>query len=200
MSYQLTFDISSYWHAGTGRGDGAVADAVVARTAEGLPYLPGRPVQGLLRAVLALGALARAIPSGEAERLFGSAGVAADMDADDRDRELEEARFRTEPGRVRVSSATLGTDWTAWARSGPPELPLLFGRFATTALDEHGVARDQTLRVIEVTPPMELVAHLDGLDEQGARALEAVLPWIRSLGSHRNRGLGRVEVRLEGEA
>ena len=46
---RLRFEIQSFWHAGSGRGDGAVADATVLRSRAGLPILPGRTVKGLLR-------------------------------------------------------------------------------------------------------------------------------------------------------
>ena len=45
----LTFTLLSYWHAGTGAGRGGDADAVVQRDDDGLPYLPGKSVKGLIR-------------------------------------------------------------------------------------------------------------------------------------------------------
>jgi len=201
MKVEIEFDIVSFWHAGTGRGDGAVADAVVARTAAGLPCLPGRTVKGLLRDAAELGEEAGVVPAGRTAHWFGHGVLDLQGDADERDRALEEARFLTTPGRLAVSSATLPEAWERWAEGDPAERSAFFQRFATTALDERGIAKDQTLRVIELAVPLCLRATLDGLEgEEDARAFADCLLFVRCLGSHRNRGLGRVEVRMAGRA
>ena len=45
----VDFSILSYWHAGSGQGRSAVSDALVQNDRNGLPFLPGRTVKGLLR-------------------------------------------------------------------------------------------------------------------------------------------------------
>ena len=197
---RLRFEIQSFWHAGSGRGDGAVADATVLRSRAGLPILPGRTVKGLLREACDLASRAGVMAPDKVTRWFGS--PVAQATPDNREKKMEEARYRTEAGTLRVGSATLGEGWEAWAAGAAssneaPRPELLFRTLTTTALRD-GVALDHTLRTVEVAIPMTLHAHLDGLEEGDVELLRAALPFIRSLGSHRNRGLGRVVVSLEG--
>jgi hypothetical protein len=202
---QLELDILSYWHAGTGKGAGAVLDALCHRTAEGLPFLPGRTVRGLLREALQravdLQAIAPASWGGRpaVEWAFGT-GVAKGRN-EDRVNALEEMRFTSTEGNLRVSSAVLGKSddearrWQTWAKRYPPKLEHLFRPFASTKVADDGKAADKTLRATEVAVPMQLYAWVEGPDgEPWQDALPIAAHFIRGLGSHRNRGLGRVAV------
>ena len=217
MKARARFELLTYWHAGTGRGDGERADAVVQRTADGLPFLPGRTVKGLLRHAVELGRrVGMGIQHEDVVRWFGSA-IEGPSDTEDRVDRLEAARFSTREGVLRVGSAELGADWAAWARSvgsaarsvarahgddpalaQVPELAPLFATLASTSISETGVAAERTLRTLEVAVPMALVAELEGPDGDGwLAALQRVSPFLRALGSGRNRGLGRVALTLE---
>jgi CRISPR/Cas system CMR subunit Cmr4 (Cas7 group RAMP superfamily) len=46
--FTLTFELQSYWHIGDGKQAGVYADALV-RKDNGLPYIPGKSINGLLR-------------------------------------------------------------------------------------------------------------------------------------------------------
>ncbi len=200
MDGTVVFEILSWWHAGTGRGGGPRSDAVVARTAQGLPYLPGRTVKGLLRNAVRLGVAAGVARPNQLEDWFGSDLVRGDPD--DRVSKLEgEARFNTTTGVLRFESAMLGPEWAAWAAQNPRERERLFDTLASTSIDADGVARDETLRVIEASVPMVLEARVTGLTEESREVLEQVLPlFLRGLGSYRHRGLGRVHVHLKAGA
>lgn len=189
----LELELLSYWHAGTGRGDGEQADAVVCRSPGGLPFVPGRSVKGLVRSAAALGAACGMLDPGDVTAWFGTALV--DGGSDDRTRRLEQARFRTEPGVLRFSSATMGAAWEAWGlhADGEARAPL-FSRLATTRIKD-GIAEDRTLRTVEVAVPMALRGTIDGPDGGWTDGIRAVLPLIRGLGTGRNRGLGRVAAR-----
>lgn len=198
----LVLDILGFWHPGTGRGDGALADAAVHRTREGLPHLPGRTVKGLMRAAAALGAEAGLLTREEVNACFGSPPPATS--ADDRVMKLEEGRFTSDPGTLRFGSALLGADaasqqaWAHWAASNPKNTQPLYGRFASTRVGKAGVAEDATLRTIETVVPLTLHAPVRGGPDTPWAALdEAVRLFLRGLGGHRNRGLGRVDARLE---
>ncbi len=74
-----------------------------------------------------------------------------------------------------------------------------------TAIEETGVAKEGSLRGIEVYVPMPLTAPIDWIgedDEAAANAAFAMLarslPLVEGLGAHRTRGLGRVALTLEG--
>lgn len=201
----LKVEIHTFWHAGTGRGDGPAADAVVLRSAEGLPVLPGRTLKGLLRdaAELLEGAggdgKAGAPAPGRAAQLFGSSsqGEAAHG----------AARFATEPGLLRFGSAELGRGfeeqaaWRSWAagEEGRAGLPHLFQTVSSTAIGEGGVIQGGSLRTFEVVVPMTLHAPLEAVADDSAweADLEAILPLVREVGSKKSRGFGRCTVSME---
>jgi hypothetical protein len=204
----LKFDVVSFWHAGTGRGAGAELDAVAHRTAGGLPVLPGRTVRGLMREGLRAALALRAVSDPALEhRLFGSS-LDATPGTDDVVARFEEKRYATEPGRLVFGSARVGTSlddadrWERWATTpeGRSRVGHLFRPFASTKLRD-GVAEDQTLRAIELVVPLVLVAEVTataGSDAVDWRApLEIAARFVRGIGSHRNRGLGRVATSLE---
>ena len=189
----LELNIQSYWHAGGGRGAGAVLDAVVHRDADGLPVLPGRHIKGLLR-----DALARAeawgwpgCEKGSTEIFFGKAGE-------------EEERAASRPGLLRVSDATLPGDLRNWlTHDGKSHLPHLFRSIYATAINhETGTARNKSLRGIEVVIPLTLIARITPVPGQNPpddwkNCLKAALPLVDAVGAHRNRGLGRAVLTLK---
>lgn len=217
----LIFDIHTYWHAGSGRGRSAVLDAEVIRDRAGLPYLPGKTVKGLLRKAVRLGERLEMVPQGVVERIFGSAVPGLEEatpdtqfdDGDDfttfRDAQqlaLESGRFATQPGTIWFGSAELPDAWRAWATGltgeARSQLEGLFHTVASTAIDEDGVAREHTLRVVEATVPMVLEATIAGDHPQWAEDLEhirACLPLLRAVGSRTRRGYGRVTIKLRTE-
>jgi hypothetical protein len=213
----LEIDILSWWHPGTGRGDGAITDAVVHLDDDGLPQLPGRTVKGLIRRAVLLGIDAGlpGLPDDVVTSLFGSQ-IPEGIHADDRIEALEEARFVSQKAALHISNARLGATadeqaaWRAWAHTNedaPRWLETLVGDFSSTRL-QNGVAADQSLRNIQVLAPMKLHAFLTAEGNDFLTAEE--VPWssihlalrlfLRSLGSHRNRGFGRARAALVEEA
>lgn len=200
----VDFDILTYWHAGTGKGAGPEADALVFRTPAGLPCIPGRTVKGVLRDAMDRAEACGELRAGTVVRWLGSDIVqpAAD-DSEAREATLESMRFSTQEGRLRFDSAVLFDDsgslvaWEHWAASRQQELRHLFARMSSTAIDESELASDATLRTIEVAVPMKLRARVDGpSDGEWVSALRAATPFLHSLCSHRHRGYGRVKVEV----
>lgn len=191
----LKLELKGYWHAGGGRGAGSVYDAVVYRSAEGLPLLAGRHLKGLLR-----DALWRAenwnwegFQQGITSTLFGG-------------RPEESGDTPPKPGLLRVGDATLPDDVAKWlcSKEGQALRPGLFrGIYSTAVEHDTGMAKDHTLRGIEVTVPLTLNARIEpiGSGEKlpggWQRLIEKVLPLIEAVGAHRSRGLGRVIIRVD---
>lgn len=200
----LRFSLSSYWRIGSGEGAGAVADAVVLRDAAGLPVVPGRTIKGLLRDAMQMATLSGAVAQDRVERWFGSAlpgGGTSGGDA--QEVRLEEGRFATRQGILWFGSARLSEDWRRWATSDSVDKDLvinaLFAYVSSTAIGADGTALEHSLRVAEVAVPMELRAEVRGPDDDRTWVddIRVSLPLLRSLGSRRNRGFGRVDVSLE---
>lgn len=74
----------------------------------------------------------------------------------------------------------------------------LYDIIASTKIDKNGVAKDNTLREIEVVVPLELYGEiLDiSLDDEYKKIAEH-LKNIKRMGLNRNRGLGRCEFLVE---
>jgi len=202
MKRYLSFDLSSYWQIGSGSGRGAVSDSVVLRDACGLPTIPGRAIKGLVRDALELLAEAGHV-TGERVADWLGTPLPGFSKPEEEERVLEESRFRTNEGKLWFGSARLGRDWQNWAGSLPDPsadeaIQMLYSYVSSTAIDKDGVAAESTLRVAEVTVPLKLRSEIRG-PEDGAwvDALKLALPLVRSLGKRRNRGYGRVQIKLE---
>lgn len=199
----IVFEILSYWQAGSGRGAAAMADSVIVRDDAGLPYLPGRSVKGLLREAMQQAEDVGAVEKGRVEEWFGSRIPAEGDDEEARERQREESRYKTEQGRLWFGSGRLPEPWRRWAAQAGGEVEPLVSELVTyvasTAINRDGVARDQTLRVAQVAVPMTLHAEVHGPegDSRWVEDLRTALPLLRCLGSRRQRGYGRVRVRME---
>lgn len=203
LAWRLRFDLRGWWHVGTGQGRGAELDAVVQRSPEGLPIIPGRTVKGLVRDVLCQAEELGRIPEGAAVALCGTA-LPPPPDVEELDPDVLLAhRFETEAGAGWFGSAELGDDWNAWAATLPPDvLAGLYDRLYATAINDTGQVVEHTLRCVEVAAPMVLRAPLRIASvaedfPNWREVLGTALPLLRSLGVRRNRGLGRVRVTLE---
>ncbi len=210
ITKKVRFSLSSYWRIGSGRGSDAVADELVLRDPNGLPVIPGRTIKGLLRDALGIAGQSGVVSQEEISRWFGTP-IAGGFDGvgDKQEAALEEGRFLSEEGSLWFGSAQLSSDWQNWARQAKLQedprskdqaiLSELFRLQSSTAIDELGVAQENSLRVAEVAVPMDLVAEIRGpaSDKGWAEALGQAFPVLRALGSRRSRGYGRVDVSWE---
>lgn len=194
----LIIEISSYWHPGSGRGSGSHLDALTDRDTDGLPYLPGRMVKGLLRDAMHRAESWGHVTKGMTEALFGSIGFVAA--ADERP---AQSRDRTRSGELRIGNARLPDDVRAWL-SAPEQSQarvLLAAELFQTALSaDSGTAINRSLRGMEVLVPMTLVSTLrwnGSTARDWPSAIKTALPLIRAVGAHRTRGLGRASITLE---
>ncbi|MBM4345022.1 MAG: hypothetical protein FJ100_16760 [Deltaproteobacteria bacterium] len=209
----LQFGLLSDWHISSSAAGGMDVDAEAARTAEGLPYLPGKAVKGVVRDAvdfaLRIGALPEGVTQQDIVRWFGTDKQAGNPE--EREADLEAARYATEPGALIVTNAELGKDeieaaaWrqvgrSALARTAPDSadnrgvVEALFRVHRSTALTD-GVAATGTLRALRAAVPMNLYAVISGpAGEPWPKVLRAACPYIAEMGSDRTRGLGRVRV------
>lgn len=187
-SAKLTFEMTGYWHMGSGFGEGANLDAVVVKTQNGLPYIPGKTVKGLMREAVFTAEECSRVGRGTTTKLFGS-------------HDLNKSRFETTPGSLTFTNATLGTDMEEWAgKSENVEMKqLLFHQVAATKIDESGTAENKSLRRVEVVVPLTLTAYVASAedDQEWVASLKEAAPLVRHIGSHRHRGLGRAIMKVE---
>lgn len=204
----------SPWICASGRGSGQLFDAVPVKDSEGLPFIPGRHLKGLLRFAVErlpptrLGAEDEPPTDGQvlASFLFGPAS-----ETGERDDLIGEAYFF---GLLRVSSACLGQA----DRSMVLGLSLterenaLFMTSQSTAIERNsGQALGKSLRATQTAIPLTLYATIEALDhldiassqeEANARrtwpdVIARALPLVRAVGANRNRGFGRVVMTVD---
>lgn len=183
---RLKFQFLSPWLMGSGFGEGANLDAIPVKSPNGLPYIPGKSVKGLLREAMLSAEELGHIPAETTFKLFGS-----------RDEKL--SRYATSEGDLRFSNATLEPGMEEWAAGNREAVPQLYVALAATRIDPNGLAHDKTLRKIEAALPVSLTAEVVGPNGDNAwrEHLARALPLVRQAGSHRHRGLGRVSVHIE---
>ncbi|MFZ2404577.1 MAG: RAMP superfamily CRISPR-associated protein [Methylobacter sp.] len=196
----ITIDIGSYWHPGSGRGSGSHLDALVENDADGLPFISGRMLKGLLRdAVNRLeqwGQLAefRADDVSLAESLFGSRGYGKD----------NVPRNLTNPGKIKVGDAQLPEELHQWLAYKPHDAhrKQLYREVYSTAINtKTGAAEHHSLRGMQVVVPLQLEARLEwiGASEAGnwTQIIGEALPLIRAVGAQRSRGYGRALLHIK---
>lgn len=180
----IEVDISSYWHAGTGRAGGDDVDALIDKVPFdnnhfdkdrfGLPVLRGRHLKGLLRET-GENLVAWKADGWTKERvniLFGRKAIAAQNPSEG---EAGREAQRSTPGCIRFGDASLPKPIVEAMHEEPELASQLVRRLASTRIDfESGVATDKSLRSMEVAIPLKLFAKLrwDTADRQTVQTLQ----------------------------
>ncbi|GAB4294939.1 MAG: hypothetical protein Kow0068_19780 [Marinilabiliales bacterium] len=183
INYKIT--MLSDWHIGSGLDAGAYADAIVLKDEDGLPYIPGKTIKGLLKdaanEMLSVNKADKQI----IDTLFG--GVNPDKS--------------TFPGIAFFKNAVLTEiEKKEIVKNGLQEY--LYKNVASTRIEKKtGVAKKNSLRTVEVTIPVELIGEIVLVEVKDNEVevmdlLEKSFKWVRHLGVNRNRGLGRCKFEI----
>lgn len=183
------------WHAGSGLSGGPAANAQVIKDEHGLPFIPGRTLKGLLRQ--AAGQI-NALHDKEVTKAFIETVFGIGEDQIKEQSAGEEAAAVVKQGQCFFSNATLSQEVINQLSGNKAQRAMLFSTIASTAIDEKGLARDQTLRQMEVTIPLTLYAAIEGFpdDPKLLQQLKKCFQWIKKMGVNRSRGLGRCRFSL----
>jgi len=182
ITYQIEF--STYWHTGSGLSSGVDANLAVIKNEHGLPFIPGRTLKGLLReAAEILNELNTDLVS--KDFITTVFGIGEDQSINGEHR----------AGQCFFSNATLSKHLTGHLQNHPEEGKMLFSTIASTAINEKGIAKDQTLRQMEATIPLTLYATIESFpdDPEMVKQVNYCFQWIKKMGANRSRGLGRCE-------
>lgn len=181
LQYQIT--LHTWWHCGSGQSAGADVDLLVIKDSNGMPYIPGKTIKGLLREA--------------AEELMCWQG-----DNEGKAKVDKNSNFVKVFGNFKDDKETMrkAESFFSNATIGPAEYEAivarrlqhyLFNSIASTAIDKGGIADNGTLRKIEVTAPCILTGKIINVPDDMKGLLTDAANYIKSLGSGRNRGLGR---------
>jgi hypothetical protein len=170
LKYSLKF--YDYWHISSGLSAGARLDSTVIKDDHGLPYVAGKIIKGLSREMAEL-----LEDEGFVKECFGGKGVMM--------------------GRCYFSNATLERKTAEQIISNHLQ-DNLYDIIASTQIDDKtGVAKDNSLREIEVVVPLSLTGEIQDVPEVYVKNLTQALRMIKRMGLNRNRGLGRCEFVVE---
>lgn len=178
MNITYKAEFFTYWHCGSGLSAGADVDLLTIKDADGLPFIPGKTIKGLLReASVTLSGLvsAKYPPLEEIDKIFGKEGT------------LQGSAF--------FSNAEFPDEDKAVLKD---KSKLLFTAISSTAIGDDGIAKEHSLRRMEVALPCTLsgtIMHWPD-DEKNLKLLTDSLAFVKRLGENRNRGLGRCKFSI----
>lgn len=161
----------TYWHCGSGLSGGISVDALVAKDAKGLPYIPGKTLKGHIREM--------------AETLNDKVFVEHCFGLSEKKIEKEGACYFSNA----VIEENIEKELAAY----------LFETISSTKIDDKGLAEDGSLREIEVVVPLTLYASLENCPKEYERQMQKAFGQVKRMGLNRTRGLGRCEIVLLGD-
>ena len=177
IKYKIIFH--SPWHCGSGLAAGADVDALVIKDKNELPYIPGRTLKGLLRE-------AATILSADNDIINAIFGVSGDKED-----------YKT--GCAFFGNATLPV--AEYQYLVEQELTShLYQSFASTSIDEKGIAKDHSLRKIETVVPCKLEGEILNIPDGAEHILKDAMRYVKRMGIGRNRGFGRCKISIRKEA
>ena len=184
MDIKYIVTMHSYWHCGSGLAAGADVDALVIKDKDGLPYIPGKTIKGLVReAINEIISLRGGEKTKDYVRVFGCLS--------DQEMETGETFF--------TNSTMVDNDTTKQIKNLGLQR-YLFESISNTAIDKAtGSAKKHSLRKMEVAVPLILEGHILNVPDSMEADVINALRFIKNFGACRNRGLGRctIEARKE---
>lgn len=182
IRYKITFH--SYWHCGSGLSAGSDVDALVIKDKDGLPFIPGKTMKGLIREAF--------------EQYVTFIGKPCeDLIEDNFGLPVEEGA-RSKQGKAFFSNAIINEEERKVILSHHLE-QYMYSAKASTSIDRDGVAASHTLRRFETVVPCTLIGEILEIDEKIKPDLEKSLGMIKRIGVNRNRGLGRCTISIINE-
>lgn len=190
----MILKMQGYWAVGSGKGGGNEVDNRIDRDSEGLPYIPGKMLKGLIKdACNRLNQVGNSAYS-FVEEIFGSSEENKGLN-----------RTSTNSGKIYISDARLSPA----LRSALVEEKSITAKdnitrniYSTAIDDKTGTAKKASLRGYEVAVPMELYATLEcDCDKTVLDSIKiATSKLVYAVGSHKSRGLGEVVIEFRDEA
>jgi len=181
LQYKIEF--TSFWHTGSGLSSGTESDLVVIKDQNGLPYIPGKTLKGLLReAAETINQFDKELVTQEfINSVFGEK---SDDVKSDPPKEAE--AFFTD--------AYLSENIRQYLSDKEEQKQMLFKNIASTKIDDNGQAVDHSLRHMQVTIPLELYAEITDFPQDFINQIENCFAWVKKIGLNRTRGLGRCKL------
>jgi len=183
MNIKYTIEFLDYWHSSSGLSAGTKHDSLVLKDSDNLPYITGKTIKGMARDM--------AMEMGDCafiNRCFGG--------STDENDPCYDANAKNREGACYFSNATL-EESTAQEIIAHKLQDRLYDEIASTQIGDKGIAKDNSLREIEVVIPMSLYGEIHDIPSDDREKMQTVLKMIKRLGLNRNRGLGRCQITIK---
>jgi len=184
LKYKIEF--FSFWHTGSGLSSGTESDLVVIKDKNGLPFIPGKTLKGLLREGAEIINLynEKIVSKDFIDTVFGERPNNNNNNNIDTPKEAESF----------FTNATQSEKIRIYFSEKSNQKQLLYKNIASTKINSEGQAVNHSLRQMEVTIPLELYAEVINLPEEYREQLEKCFAWVKKIGLNRTRGMGRCEL------
>ena len=181
LQYKIEF--TSFWHTGSGLSSGTETDLVVIKDKNGLPYIPGKTLKGLLR------------EAAETINQFDN-NLAEDIFIETVFGEKSEEGKTNSPNEAKsfFSDAYMSENMRAYFINNEEQRQSLFKNIASTKIDKNGQAKEHSLRQMQVTIPIELYAEIVDFPKEYQQQIENCFAWVKKMGLNRTRGFGRCKL------
>lgn len=217
MDIKYTIEFFSYWHCGSGLSAGADVDLLTIKDEHYLPYVPGKTLKGLIREA------AENLSSFNPEEYASSDELCIVFGKTPNDKYTQGSAdntvgcaFFSNAELPDIDKATFGRLYEEYKAKIDKQndetkkridiwkivSSYLYERINSTAIDEKGIAKEHSLRRIEVALPCVLTGTILNLPDNNVKiqhTLKDSLKFIKRLGENRNRGLGRCRFTIINE-
>jgi CRISPR/Cas system CSM-associated protein Csm3 (group 7 of RAMP superfamily) len=185
MKANISITFLSYWHCGSGISGGAETDTLIKRDPAGMPFVPGKTLKGQLRE--AANWYSQLHPETEAlvTEIFGVENTRGT------DKSSENKEVKVRAGKAFFSDCYLHPDVMSKLDG---KGALLTTSIYSTAIEPTGVAKNQSLRSMEVALPITLYGCIDGLDAEGTEFMKTCMGLVKEFGAGKTRGLGKCHL------
>ena len=183
---KYTIEFHTYWHCGSGLAAGADVDALVIKDKNEMPYIPGKTIKGLMREAVEEIISLRPDRMNEEEylKVFGY--------LDDGGSEKKEVEMK------KSESFFTNANLVEYKEIVKDKLQrFLLTSISSTAIDSDGIAKDHSLRKMQVVVPCKLSGEIINVPDGMVSLLSDAAKFIKNMGVNRNRGLGRCTINVE---
>lgn len=187
MNIKYKIEFHTDWHCGSGLAAGADVDALVVKDEKGMPFIPGKTIKGLVREAV--------------EEIRGLQVKNLDDNFFDAFGFFEKDKEQMEKGSMFFTNATLEQ------KKGQDEelkeydiivsnnaVRFMYRDIASTAIDNDGIAKEHSLRKMQVVVPCTLYGEILNVPDDMADDIIQSFGFIKRMGQNRNRGLGRCTI------
>jgi len=195
LRYKIVF--YSEWQCGSGLSAGADVDLLPIMDKDELPFVPGKTMKGLVReAAEILYDMRKDGDKSSLAELFGNSkdkNIIKSME----EKKEDDTSFMKK-GETFFTNATLDKV-TAKTIKNNHAAKFLYKSIASTSIEDNGIAKNHSLRKVQTVIPLTLYGEIKNIPDYLENDLINALHLIKRMGSGRNRGLGRCDIKLETE-